>query len=141
MALTEEEFEARRAAKKEAAEKARAAQLPIDRENIAELEDEHGYELDISLSVRHVVAGHPVLLGVRAPNEGEYKRLIQSINRAGNADAKLAAIEQLARTCWAYPADDASRKAIMAANPALLAQVGTLANKLAELRSADEGKD
>src|SRR4051812_18130236 len=100
-----EEIEARRAQRKADAEKGRAAQYEKDLEAVDALETEHGYVLDISLRVANFAPGVPSLVGVRAPSELEYKRFFQSINRAGNADAKMQAHEQLAKTCWAYPAD------------------------------------
>ncbi len=135
-----EEIEARRAERKAAAEKARAEQYERDLEAVDELEAKSGSELNISLRVTNFVPGVPCLVGVRAPSELEYKRFFQSVNRAGNADAKMAAFEQLAKTCWAYPDNEDSRKAMLGANPGLLANVGNLATKLAELQSDAEGK-
>lgn len=135
-----EEIEERRAQRKAAAEKARAEQYEKDLEAIDDLEVKNGYELNISLRVSNFVAGAPSLVGVRAPSELEYKRFFQSINRAGNADAKMAAHEQLAKTCWVYPEDEAARKTMCGANPGLLAGVGNLANKLAEMQSEEMGK-
>lgn len=143
MGLSKEEFEARRAARRKGvSEEAREAQMAIDREAIDALEAERDVQLDVSLSVKNFVPGHPVIIGVRTPTEPEYKRYYQSLNRAGaGPDVKSAAHTQLANVCWVYPDAPESRKALLAANPAILAQVGNLANKLAELRSEEEGKD
>lgn len=148
MGLTKEEFEAKRAERRKARgdDEAREAQAAKDREAILEIESERDCELDVSLSVQHFVPGHPVILGVRPPTEAEYKRFFQKFNRANaSPDARSAAFEELAQTCWAYPSGQteegrASRKALLAANPAILAQVGAIANKLAEARQEDEGK-
>jgi hypothetical protein len=134
------ELEAKRAARKAESEKARSEQYVLDLEAIDEIELKNGLELDISLRVTNFTKGAPSLVGVRAPSELEYKRFFQSVNRAGNADAKMAAHEQLAKTCWVYPEDEASRDKMRAANPGLLAGVGNLAIKLAEMRSEDESK-
>jgi hypothetical protein len=139
---TVEELEAKRAARKAETDKARAEQYAKDLAAIDALECENlsGGMLDISLRVTNFVPGLPSLVGVRAPKEIEYKRFFQQINRAGNADAKMAALEQMAKTCWVYPADEAQRKAMLEANPGLIACVGNLANKLAEMQTAEEGK-
>jgi hypothetical protein len=144
MGLSKEEFEARRLARRSAgaSDEARDEQMSKDREAIDTLETEHGYVLDVSLSVKHFVPGHPVIIGVRPPKGAEYKRYFQQINRANaGPDAKGAAHETLAQTCWAYPSEPESRKVLIDSNPALLAQVGNIANKLAELEREDEGKD
>jgi hypothetical protein len=139
--LSVEELEAKRAARKAEAERLRAEQYAKDLAAIDALECEHpDWVLDISLRVTNFVPGAPSLVGVRAPKELEYKRFYQSINRAGNADAKMQAFEQLAKTCWAYPTDEKARQSMCEANPALLVGVGNLANKLAEMQSAEEGK-
>jgi hypothetical protein len=139
---TVEELEAKRAARKADADKARSEQYAKDLAAVDALECEHADwgMLDISLRVTNFVPGVPSLVGVRAPKELEYKRFFQQINRAGNADAKMAAHEQLAKTCWVYPPEDAQRKAMCEANPGLIAGVGNLAIKLAELKSDEEGK-
>ncbi len=136
------EIEARRAARKAAADESRAIQYAKDLEAIDALEAENPSwgMLDISLRVTNFVPGVPCLVGVRSPNELEYKRFFQSINRAGNADAKMMAHEQLAKTCWVYPENDDARKAMTSSNPGLIAGVGNLAIKLAELKSEEEGK-
>lgn len=139
---TVEEIEAKRAARKAETERLRAEQYAKDLEAVDALECENpGWGmLDISLRVTNLVPGIPSLAAVRSPKELEYKRFFQQINRAGNADAKMAAHEQLAKACWVYPADAAERQAMCESNPGLLAGVGNLAIKLAEMQSADEGK-
>lgn len=135
-----EEIEARRAKRKDAAEKARVEQYGKDLEAIDALEVKNGYELDISLRVTNFTVGAPSLVGVRAPSELEYKRFFQSVNRAGNADARMAAHELLANTCWVYPEDEEARQTLKGANPGLVAGVGNRAIKLGEMQSDAEGK-
>ncbi len=136
-----EEIKARRAARAAATEEARAAQYLIDCKAIEALEAEHGYVLNISQQVRQFVPGCPVVVAVKAPSELEYKRFFQQINRSkGNADAQMAAHAMLAQVCWVYPENPEARKAMVAANGGLLASVGNLANKLAELNADEEGK-
>jgi hypothetical protein len=134
------ELEARRAERKAAKEAARGAQYEKDLESVSTLEDVNGYELDISLRVSNFTDGLPSLVGVRAPSELEYKRYFQKLNRAGNADAKMQAHAEIAKCCWAYPADEDTRKAMMAANPGLMVGVGNLAIKLGEMQTEEEGK-
>lgn len=141
MGMTREEFTARQHEKHNAAAAYRAERELIDYEVIAGIEDEKGIEVNTSLTVRNVVADAPVVLGVRAPTPAEYKRLVQTLHRPGiTAEQKVAAAEQLARSCWVYPADPAVREQICAANSATMTQIGSLAQQLAELRAADEGK-
>ncbi len=135
-------IEARKAARTAVADAAREEQYATDRERIADLEDQLGIEIHISKQVRQHVPGCPVVVGVRAPGEGEYKRFFSQINKSnGNGDAKVSALKMLAEVCWVYPADPEQRKALLSANSALLASVGNFANKLAEVEIADEGKE
>lgn len=134
------EIEERRAKRRADLDAKRAEQYAADLESIDAYETEKGVTLDTSLRVANFVPGHATLVGVRVPTELEYKRFFQSINRAGNADAKMAAHQQLASCCWIYPEADASRKAMLEANPGLLAVVGNKAIKLAELQAEEEGK-
>lgn len=134
------EIEERRAKRRAELEAKRAEQYAADLEAVDAYEVEKGVTLDITLRVANFVPGHPTLVGVRTPTELEYKRFFQSVNRAGNADAKMTAHQQLAACCWVYPEADASRKAMLEANPGLLAVVGNKAIKLAELQAEEEGK-
>jgi hypothetical protein len=133
---------ARRAARDTSNAKARTAQEAVDLEAIEKLEEEHGYTLNVEHQVSQFVPGHPVIVGIRPPTEVEYKRFFSQINRSGGqGDAKVAAQMMLAQVCWAYPEDPDSRKAMLGANAALLASVGNIANKLAELKQDEAGKD
>jgi len=138
--MTVEEIEERRAQRKAASNKARAEQYAVDLAAVDELETKNGYELNISLRVSNFVPGAPSLVGVRTPSALEYKRFSQQLDRAGNADGKMQSHEQLAKACWVYPEDDDARKAMANANPGLLAGVGNVAVKLAEMETVEEGK-
>lgn len=143
MGLSREEFEARRAARQKGTDpESRAAQEELDLEAIDAIAIEKGVDIDIALSVRNMVAGQPVILGVRRPSRSEHKRFVQTVTRAsGNADAKMSAIDQLGEVCWVYPTDKASRDALVEANPGLIGSVGNRAYKLVELESEAEKKD
>ena len=131
----------RREDKADAEREAREEQFATDLEAIEELEAKLGVRIRYSKQVSTFVAGLPVVVGVRAPEPGEYKRLLSLIARAkDNADAKVAALLDLAQQCWVYPADGPTRASMMEANAALLTSVGNFANSLAEVEMRDEGK-
>lgn len=132
----------RRAAKAEAEANAREAQFATDLEAIEALEEKLGVRVHYSKQVRTFVPGLPVVVGVRAPDPGEYKRLLSMISRAGgNGEAKVSALLVLAQQCWVYPEDKGTRDAMADANAALLASVGNFANTLAEVELKEEGKE
>jgi len=129
----------RRGAKADAEAAAREEQFACDLEAIEALEEKLGVRVHYSRQVRTFVPGLPVVVGVRAPDPAEYKRLFSSINRSGgNGDAKVAALLMLANACWVYPEDKAARDALTEANAALLASVGNFANTLAEVELKEE---
>lgn len=128
--------------KREAIEEAREEQYATDREAIVKLEEELGIEIHFSKQVRQYVPGLPVIVGMRAPSEGEYKRVFSKMNNTkAHSDAKVAAHVELAQVCWVYPEASEIRKAMIAANSGLLASVGNFAHKLAEVEILEEGKD
>jgi hypothetical protein len=134
-------IKARRAERAAAIETARAEQEVADLEAIEALEAERGITLNIENQVAQFVPGCPVIVGVRPPDATEYKRFFQKIGRAGeHADAKMAAHAELAQVCWAYPEDKKLRDGMLAANGGLLATVGNVAIKLAELKKDEAGK-
>ncbi len=131
----------RRAAKADAEATAREEQFATDLEAIEALESKLGLRIYYSKQVRTFVAGLPVVVGVRAPDPNEYKRMFSMVNRTGgNGDAKVSALLTLAQACWVYPEDTATRAAMTEANAALLASVGNFANTLAEVELREEGK-
>lgn len=136
-----EAIEKKKQAREAAEAAAREDQYATDREAISDLEEKLGINIHFSKQVRQFVAGMPVVVGVRAPSEAEYKRLFSQINRSnGNGDAKVAALTMLAQVCWVYPEDAATRKSMVESNSGLLVSVGNFANKLAEVEIEEEGK-
>lgn len=133
------QVEQRRAERAEAREKARLEQYAQDLEAIEALEADLGVELD-TVRVAIFKDGLPAVVGVKTPDPREYKRYFDSLQRAGNADARTAAFRQIAETAWKYPADDAAKKAMLEAHSSLLVAIGNRAIKLAEQHAADEGK-
>lgn len=137
------EIEARRAARKAGLETQKTAQKETDLEAIDALECEHGDESVATLTVNGYRPGLPTMIGVVAPSEPVYRRFVQKVRRAkDNAEARGSAQDELAVSCWAYPAkdDEATRKAMLDAFPGLLVSVSIEAARLAELRGAEEGK-
>ena len=136
------ELEDRQFAKEQAIAAEREEQYATDREAIDALSEKLGVKVHYSKQVRQFVRGVPVIVGVRAPDAAEYKRLFSKMNRTNsNGDAKVAAHTELAQSCWVYPADGPTREAMLEANSGLLASVGNFANKLAEVEISEEGKD
>lgn len=133
--------EDRRAKKAEAEGKERQEQFATDLEAIEALEAKLGHRVFYSQQVRTYVPGLPVIVGVRAPDTGEYKRMYSMVQKNGNnGDAKVAALMTLAQACWVYPEEAAMRTAMLEANAALLASIGNFANTLAEVELKEEGK-
>lgn len=137
---TVEEIEARRAARKAQTEQAKAEQYAKDLEAIDALEVESGEEI-ATLTVNGYKAGLPVLVGVKAPSALQYKRFADQIRNAKeNLNKRAQAQDLLAESCWVYPSDKDARKAMLEAFPGVLVSIAVEVAKLAELRSAEEGK-
>lgn len=134
-----EQVERRRAERDELREQARTEQYAKDLEAIEALEGELGLEIDI-VKLGRFKDGLPSVVGLRTPDASEYKRYFQSVQRAGNADAKMMAFHQLGDLSWVYPADEATKKAMVEAHPAVRVVIANRAVKLAEQHAADEGK-
>ncbi len=134
------EIEARRAERKAASQKARDEQYAKDLEAIDALEVETGDELT-TLNVNSFKPGLPSLVGVKPPSEAYYKRFAQMIRKSGqNLEARAHAQDLLAESCWAYPKDPETRKAMREAFPGVLVSIAVKAAELAELKAEDEGK-
>lgn len=135
------ELEKRRADREAKVQANREEQEVSDREAIDALEEEKGITIHVSQPTRNFAPGVPVVVGVRAPSDAEYKRYFTQVNRSqGHADAKLAAHKMLAEVCWVYPTDPKVRAAMIETNAGLLASVGNFATKLAEVAMEEEGK-
>lgn len=131
----------RRTKSAEAELAAREEQFADDIEAIEVLEHELGARIHYSKQVRNFTPGLPVVVGVRAPEPAEYKRMFSGVNKNGaSGDAKVQALLQLAGVCWVYPAEKEKREAMVEANAGLLASVGNFANTLAEVELREEGK-
>lgn len=132
-----------RRAKKSAAEAAaREEQHASDLEAIEAVEERLGQKVHVSQQVKNFVKGLPVVVGVRAPDMAEYKRLYTLVGRSGsNADARGAALMQLGQVCWVYPEEKATKDLMIESNAALLASIGVFANSLAEVELREEGKE
>ncbi len=134
------EIEARRAERKAAAAKAREEQYAKDLEAIDALEVESGEEIT-TLKVNAHKPGLPTLVGVKAPNETYYKRFAQMVRKAGqNLEARAHAQDLLAESCWAWPSEADTRKAMREAYPGVLVSIAVKAAELAELAADEEGK-
>ena len=136
-----EEIEARRAARKAQTKAAFEEQYATDLEALDALEVEHGdhavatYKLDAD----RWKPGLPTLVVVHVP-ESAYNRFRGMVRKAkDNAEARGAAADLLADSCVAYPARE-TYSAMRAAYEGLHDNVTIIASKLAEGKSADEGK-
>ena len=138
-----EELEAKLAAKRADRAKAEEAQYEKDLGALIELEDEHGSIASVKVS--RFVAGQPTRAFLRTPNAAEYKRYKDLVFRAAAdkraATSAQAAQEQLARSCWVYPAGDAAQVAMLEAFPGLLTPLSMAAAALAEGKAEEVGKD
>lgn len=137
-----EEIEARRAARKAAADEERRAQAAKDLEAVDAMEVASGEEIR-TLAVPQYRKGLPALVGVRAPEEAYYKRFAQMLRRsADNREAHAQAQDMLADHCWCYPPADAKdeRAAMLKAFPALLVSIFLESIKLIDAKAEDEKK-
>ncbi len=138
---TLEEIQASRAARKDRVAVARAAQAVVDEDALDKAEEEHGEGCVASLEVSKYVEGQPTIAIIKAPSADYYKRFCTMVRKAGsNLEARGAAQDLLANSCWVYPSDEAARKSMLAAFPGLLVSVAIQAAKLGELEAAEQGK-
>lgn len=137
-----EEIEERRAKRRGSKDDGRAAQEEKDLEAIDALEEADDEVLS-TLSVGTFVEGIPALVAFRRPSPAQYKRYIDTYGRAAekkDVDGRLKSQETLARSVWAYPADDETRKRMLEELPGLLVSIAVEAPKLAEAHVEAEGK-
>lgn len=137
-----EEIEAKRAARAAEADAARAEQETADLEAIDALEASSGAAFR-TMTANGFKPGVSVKIAFRAPSGPEYKRYCDLVGRAADkrdATARRTAQEQLAESCWVYPADKDARQAVRDAFPGTLLSLAIEAAKFAELRSEEEGK-
>lgn len=140
---TIEEIEKKRAARRDAANTARADQELADLTAIDKLEEERG-ELLHTMSANRFTPGAPVKIAFRAPTSVEYKRYKDQVNAAvtkSDARKRVEAQELLASAVLEYPAKGSEAlKGALEAFPGLLISLAIEAAKVAELRAEDEGK-
>ena len=125
------------------------AQYEVDLEARIELEDEHGQLTAVKVS--RFVDGQPTIALVRTPTSSEYKRFKDLVHRAvgmkNETTKKTEAIDQIAKSCWVYPAPRANdgepsdaQAEMLESFPGLLTPIANVAIALAEGKSEDEGK-
>lgn len=139
-----EERDARRAARREAAEKARAEQHEKDLDALDALEEEHGDSNLARLDIEQHVSGQPTLIVLRKPSSVVYKRFVDQVSKAvekNNAKARRDAQDLLADSCWIYPATPEERAAMIEHFPGIKVSIAIRANQLVEAKAAEEGKD
>ena len=138
-----EMLEAKLAANREARGKAEETQYEADLEARIELETEHGTIAAVKIS--GFKAGHPTRAYLRTPTSSEYKRY--KAQNFATANGKKSPVtpqqsqEQLASSCWVYPADKADQDAMLEAFPGLLTPISMAALALAEGKTEETGKD
>ena len=136
-----EEIEKRRAARREASAAARDEQHATDLEAIDKLEEEHGDGVLARLNVDRFVPGQPTFIVMRTPTRAAYKRFQDQYAAATKGKGKvLDAHENLARTCWVYPADKAAQDAMLEVLPGIGHAISVHAQQLVEAQASDEGK-
>ena len=135
-------IEKRRAARKETAAAARAAQYAVDLEALDALEAEHGDGSVAALEVGGFVEGLPTLVVVRSPGGTSfYRRYTDMVRKAGkNAQAIGAAQDMLGESCIVYPADGEARARMFEAFPGTKITAALRALRFVELEAADEKK-
>lgn len=138
-----EEIEERRKKRREAYEKAEAAQFAIDLEALDALEGEHGVDVLGSVKVPRFVEGLTTRVFFKPPKPAQYQRYQEQYGKATDKKStagQRAAIELLANSCWAYPADQEIRAKLCEEFPGLLVSVGLAAAKKGEGEKEEEGK-
>ena len=131
-----DEIELRRAARRERAKEARAAQYLIDVAAVEELEEEYGEDNLVKLSIP-LTPGLPVLIVGRKPKASELKRY-RARMKGKNPDP-VAASEELATIVRVYPSAELYAK-ILEERPGVHVQLGVLSLELSVAQNETEGK-
>lgn len=135
-----EELQAKRAARKAEAAKARDAQYEIDLAALDALECEHGDDRVRALELPAHITGLPVMVVVACPSKDYYKKFQDMVRRAkGDLTKTAPASEQLADVCIVYPAKDVYTQ-LRAEFPGIHDQVANAAADLARAKDDAEGK-
>jgi hypothetical protein len=141
---TQEEIEERRAKRRAELAKVEKEQFEKDLEALDELEIEHGHGTIGSAKTAHFVPGLPTRVFFRTPKGPEYTRYTEQYGRATDKKSTAGqrdALTLLGKTCWLYPKDDDTKKALAETFPGLLVSVGLAASKKAEAETEAEGKE
>jgi hypothetical protein len=136
-----EAIEARRAARRQATEDAKALQYVVDMKALDALEEKHGEGAVKPLHVPHFAPGLPTMVIVKSPaGSPSYKRFCDLVREAkGHQGAIAAAAEQLARACIVYP-EAAVLVAMVEAFPNTLADAANVAAGFVQLKTEAEKK-
>lgn len=130
-----ETVEERRAARKAKVEADRAAMYARDLEAVDAIEVELG---DVNVATLEVSGGPVALVAVRCPTAAEVKRF-QSRMKGDKPDA-AAAVEEIGRSCAAYPARGTDQlESLIGMRPGLLVLMGAEALKLSGVKAAAAG--
>lgn len=132
-----DEIRAKIAARKAAHQQAREEQELVDLIALDEAQEQHGVDGVATLSIPFT-EGLPAMCAARTPTLNEIKRY-RTRAKEKNADMTKAA-EELASTCLVYPDRETFAK-MVAERPAIHAQLGVEAIKLATGKSEAEGKE
>lgn len=135
-----EAIQAKRAARKAEAAKAREEQYEKDLVALDALEMELGDDRVRALEMPAHIAGLPVMVVVSCPSKDYYKKFQDMVRRAkGDLSKTAPASEQLADVCIAYPAKDVYAQ-LRAEFPGIHDQVANAAADLARAKDDAEGK-
>lgn len=140
--MTVEEIEARREARRQAHEAARAEQRGKDMGALDQLEDEHGYGAVRAVEPARWMPGLPSLVVVKAPDPAQFKRWRDRLRGEAAKEARgdlAKPTEELADVCVVYP-DAGAYARMREASPGLHLSVGNAAAALATGKELEAGK-
>jgi hypothetical protein len=140
MAETVEEIEARRAERKAETKRKFDAQKVKDLAELEKLEAEHGDELIDYIELERYADGFPVLVVVRMPKPGEFKRYQQRCSSMQkNPFVATEAANELGLVCALYPAREALQQLDELRN-GVIAAAGVAAARMTGAKVREEGK-
>lgn len=140
-----EAVEAKRAARKAAAEACREVQLASDLDAIDSIEAERG-DSNVAVIRLPYTRDLPAAVAVRVPSLAEMKRYrdrVRPSKDGRNRDVQpdqVQPAEEIGATCRVYPTDETVFRALCEARPGLLVQMGVRALELGSGREESEGK-
>lgn len=142
--LTVEQIQEQRAKRRAEHERIEKDQFAIDLAALDELEAELGVDAVGSMKAPRFVPGLTTRVFFRSPSEDEYARYTKQYGTATDKKSTTGqrdALSLLGRTCWLYPKEVETRKALVEAFPGLAVAVGLAAAKRGEGEQEAEGKD